>query len=106
MANELSFAVIFPSRLSTRQLAQPPQSPFPSPKTPDTAPVFSTSTCFTSADACRNATATCSSRGDCVSVTRAGRTCFVCQCGKAPLEEGGKNISWAGSMCQKKDISQ
>ncbi|KAF8510249.1 hypothetical protein JB92DRAFT_3144444 [Gautieria morchelliformis] len=106
-AKGLSIAVISPSHLSARQLPQPPQSPLPPvKKIPDTAPVFSTSTCFSTADACRNATASCSSRGDCVAATRAGRTCFVCECGKAPFEEGGKNISWAGSMCQKKDISQ
>jgi len=103
----LSLAVLSsPSPLHARQIAQPPQTPLPGPNVPDTAPIFSTSTCFTTASACSNATASCSSRGQCVGVTRAGRTCFVCECGKAPLEEGGKNVTWAGSMCQKKDLSQ
>ncbi|KAF8590191.1 hypothetical protein K439DRAFT_1657487 [Ramaria rubella] len=109
MSQDLNFVVLHPVHpgLHSRQSPelQPPQTPFPAPQIPPSSPVFSTSTCFTSFSACQNATASCSSRGQCVGATRAGRTCFVCECGKAPLQEGGRNVSWAGGMCQKQDIS-
>ncbi|KIJ56032.1 hypothetical protein M422DRAFT_23471 [Sphaerobolus stellatus SS14] len=100
-------AILTPSAPSTAKLSrrQPPQSPFPIPSVPATAPIFSTSTCFTSEEGCQNATSSCSSRGSCVGVTRAGKTCYVCACGKAPLKEGGNNVTWAGGMCEKLDIS-
>ncbi|GJJ15276.1 hypothetical protein Clacol_009552 [Clathrus columnatus] len=104
-----SVAVLIPNSPNTvtrRETQPPPQSPLPIPKSPGTAPVYSTSTCYPSQEACKNSTSSCSSRGTCVAATRAQRTCFVCQCHPAPLTEGGKNIEWAGAMCQKVDISR
>ncbi|KAF8517195.1 hypothetical protein BU17DRAFT_92126 [Hysterangium stoloniferum] len=101
----LSLTLLLPSSLSVRQpKAQPPQSPLPLPP-PPSAPIFSTLTCYTSASACENSTSSCSSRGTCIGVTRAGKTCFVCECGTRPVREGGTNISWAGARCEKIDVS-
>jgi len=54
-----------------------------------------------------NSTSTCSGRGKCVEASKAGRTCFVCNCGKTTTGEGNKIKTdyWAGESCERKDIS-
>lgn len=84
--------------------AQPPsQSPLPAPSRP-AEPIDSGAHCFTSADACTNATDTCSGHGQCVAGTRAGRTCYVCACG-ATKSSKGRTLEWAGAKCERQDVS-
>jgi Domain of unknown function (DUF3844) len=82
--------------------AKSTQAPFPVP--PGNAPIFSSSICYTSADTCRNETTQCSGRGQCLSVKKGVRECFVCQCA---LTKDAKNRTeyWSGSSCQNKDVS-
>lgn len=82
------------------------QAPLPS-GVPPQLPIGSISTCFASLDACNNDTSSCSGRGQCVKASKAGRTCFVCNCGLTKSGEG-KNVKteyWAGEKCERKDIS-
>lgn len=82
------------------------QAPLPSTAPPQ-QPIGAISTCFTSIDACKNSTTSCSGRGQCVEASKAGRTCFVCNCGITRTGEG-KNVKtdyWAGERCERKDIS-
>jgi hypothetical protein len=82
----------------------PPQSPLPAPgKTTPRLP--SAGQCFTSASACNNATNTCSGHGACASTSRAGRECFVCACA-ATKDSKNRTQSWAGTSCQRKDVSE
>jgi hypothetical protein len=102
MQDNIKLAVLTydsPSVLSRRQ---PPQEPLPSPSPQE--PIGSISTCFASAEACGNATNTCTGRGECVQASKAGRTCFVCAC-VSTISDKGKKESWAGEMCERKDIS-
>ncbi|GLB37403.1 putative protein with domain of unknown function (DUF3844) [Lyophyllum shimeji] len=86
---------------------QASQSPLPPSHAPPHEPIGSISTCFTSRDSCKNATNTCSGRGQCVKATKAGRTCFVCACGVLKTGEGPKvkTERWAGERCERKDVS-
>ncbi|KAI0709604.1 hypothetical protein C8T65DRAFT_575702 [Cerioporus squamosus] len=83
---------------------QPPQSPLPPPLPRPAEPIDSISTCYTSADACGNATSACSGHGECVSASKAGKTCFVCAC-SATTDLKGRKEHWAGRACERKDVS-
>ncbi|KAH7904027.1 hypothetical protein BJ138DRAFT_1167232 [Hygrophoropsis aurantiaca] len=79
--------------------SQPPQqSPLPvyTHDSPTSNVSSLSSTCLGSVLACDDATDACSGRGECISISKAGKECFVCQC----TREG-----WAGSKCEKKDVS-
>ncbi|KAI0268822.1 hypothetical protein BC834DRAFT_820691 [Gloeopeniophorella convolvens] len=78
------------------------QSPLP-PHVP-LPPIGSDTLCFASQDACANSTSECSGHGECVGAARAGRTCFVCACEATKNEMGGTEY-WAGSKCERKDVS-
>ncbi|KAF9507339.1 hypothetical protein BS47DRAFT_1488887 [Hydnum rufescens UP504] len=67
-------------------------------------PVHSVSECFTSSDACSNNTDTCSGHGECVAVSRAGKTCYSCVC-STTADSRGRKTSWAGSKCERMDVS-
>ena len=62
------------------------------------------SSCFTSLSSCIAATNNCSGHGQCTNTTRAGQECFVCACATT-VSEADKVQSWAGEMCERKDIS-
>ncbi|KAJ6498776.1 hypothetical protein C8R45DRAFT_979853 [Mycena sanguinolenta] len=85
--------------------AEPSQAPFPRP--PPQSPIGSISTCHTTLDVCNNATSSCSGRGECVSATKAGRTCFVCSCETTSTGTGNqvKTETWVGESCERKDVS-
>ncbi|CCL99659.1 uncharacterized protein FIBRA_01679 [Fibroporia radiculosa] len=83
---------------------QPPQSPLPPPIAGPAEPIDAVSTCFTSAEVCGNSTNSCSGHGQCVSATKAGRTCFVCACA-ATKDAQGRTEKWAGNSCERKDVS-
>ena len=83
---------------------QPPQSPLPPPLPHPAEPIDSISTCFSTADACGNATSSCSGHGECVQASKAGKTCFVCACSTTSDLKGRKQ-HWAGSACERKDVS-
>jgi hypothetical protein len=85
-----------------RDSQPPPQSPIPAPSHAP-APIGSDKVCFTSAEACGNATSACSGHGQCVPGTRVGRQCYVCSCGAT--KEGLKTTQWAGATCERKDVS-
>jgi len=73
-------------------------SPVPLP------PVGSDRLCFTSEEICSNSTDSCSGHGACVEANRAGRTCFTCSC-EATQDSEGRTQYWAGSKCERKDVS-
>ncbi|KAF8629875.1 hypothetical protein AX15_003234 [Amanita polypyramis BW_CC] len=83
------------------------QSPLPSSQPLPQQPIGSISACFTTQDACRNGTNSCSSRGQCVEATKSGRTCFVCSCSATHTGEGTKRKTdiWVGESCERKDVS-
>ncbi|KAJ7049923.1 hypothetical protein C8F01DRAFT_1378051 [Mycena amicta] len=95
--------------IAKRQQPQPSQAPFPAP--PPQQPIGSIGTCHLTLDACTNATSSCSGRGECLGASKAGRTCFVCACGKTTTTTttGGKTRTstdgWAGERCERKDVS-
>ncbi|KAH9040186.1 hypothetical protein EDB85DRAFT_1927453 [Lactarius pseudohatsudake] len=70
------------------------QSPLP-PDTP-LPPVGSDTLCFVSEEICSNSTDSCSGHGACVQANKAGRACFVYD---------GRTEYWAGSKCERKDVS-
>ncbi|KAF8499670.1 hypothetical protein F5888DRAFT_101965 [Russula emetica] len=78
------------------------QSPIPSPV--PLPPVVSDTLCFTSEEICSNSTDSCSGHGTCVEANRAGRTCFTCSC-EATQDSPGRTQYWAGSKCERKDVS-
>jgi len=78
------------------------QSPLPSPL--PVPPIGSDTLCFTSEEACSNSTDSCSGHGACVEANKAGRTCFVCAC-EATKDSNGQTQYWAGSKCERKDVS-
>lgn len=95
-----------PSLLMDKRQPQPPQqSPLPAPRPPTGPPVRRLASCITSAEACSNATNACFGHGQCVSTLSAGQECFVCACSDTK-SVSGKTESWAGDMCQRKDISR
>ncbi|CDO69154.1 hypothetical protein BN946_scf185042.g56 [Trametes cinnabarina] len=83
---------------------QPPQSPLPPPLPRPAEPIDSISTCYSSVDVCGNATNACSGHGQCLEATKAGKTCFVCAC-SITTDEKGRKEQWAGSACERKDVS-
>ncbi|TCD67862.1 hypothetical protein EIP91_011859 [Steccherinum ochraceum] len=89
---------------------QPPsQSPLPVPSPPPQHPISAVSTCYTTLDACTNSTDSCSNHGQCVSASKAGKTCFVCSCTATKSINGNgktKTTLWAGEQCEKVDVSQ
>lgn len=85
-------------RVERRQDQSPLPSPVPLP------PVGSDRLCFTSGEICSNSTDSCSGHGTCVKANRAGRTCFTCAC-EATQDSEGRTQYWAGSKCQRKDVS-
>ena len=62
--------------------------------------------CFSSGDACNNATNNCSSHGSC---SRKYSSCYACKCGRTVVQQNDdgttKSVQWGGSACEKKDIS-
>ena len=80
----------------------PQQSPIPSPL--PNQPISSISTCYDSEETCGDATSSCSGRGQCVEVSKAGRTCFICACA-ATKDSKGRTENWAGESCERKDVS-
>ncbi|KIK40002.1 hypothetical protein CY34DRAFT_807669 [Suillus luteus UH-Slu-Lm8-n1] len=94
-----------PSLIMDKRQPQPPQqSPLPAPRPLTGPPVRRLASCITSAEACSNATNACFGHGQCVSTLSAGQECFVCACSDTK-SVSGKTESWAGDMCQRKDIS-
>nr|GAT57494.1 predicted protein [Mycena chlorophos] len=95
------------SSTPVKRQVQPSQAPFPSPRPAPQQPISSIGTCFATVDACTNTTSSCSGHGECVSATKAGRTCFVCACGKTSTTVGDKvsTQSWVGERCERKDVS-
>lgn len=83
---------------------QPPQSPLPPPIANPAEPIDAVATCYTSAETCGNSTNACSGHGQCVMATKAGRSCFVCACSATKDSRGGTE-NWAGSACERKDVS-
>lgn len=81
---------------------EPQQSPIPSPL--PNQPISSISTCHDSQEVCGDATSSCSGHGQCVEVSKAGRTCFVCACA-ATKDEKDRTQNWAGEACERKDVS-
>ncbi|KAI9442550.1 hypothetical protein H4582DRAFT_1929122 [Lactarius indigo] len=73
----------------------PPEAPLP--------PVGSDTLCFVSEEICSNSTDSCSGHGACVQANKAGRTCFVCACEAS--KDNGRTEYWAGSKCERKDVS-
>jgi hypothetical protein len=90
------------SAMYKRQDDDEPQSPLPMPHPAE--PIGSVSTCFESADVCVNATDSCSGHGECLAATKAGRTCYICACAASRNEKGQKE-EWAGTACERKDVS-
>ncbi|PVF97044.1 hypothetical protein CPB86DRAFT_786380 [Serendipita vermifera] len=89
----------------TRRKESAPQStqaPFPIP--PGNAPIFSRSTCFTSAETCRKGTTECSGRGQCVPVKKGSKQCYVCQCA-ITKDAKHRREYWSGAACEVKDVS-
>ena len=80
----------------------PQQSPIPSPL--PNQPISSISTCYDSEETCGDATSSCSGRGQCVEVSKAGRTCFLCACA-VTKDSKGRTENWAGEACERKDVS-
>ncbi|KIK69336.1 hypothetical protein GYMLUDRAFT_35408 [Collybiopsis luxurians FD-317 M1] len=105
--DELQLAILtYSSGPSFTKRQTPSQAPLPS-HAPPQQPIGSISTCFTSADACTNATSSCSGRGQCVEASKSGRTCFVCTCSATKTGEGNKvkTEHWVGESCERKDVS-
>jgi len=72
---------------------------------PTSAPRNIFKRCHESEDACTSSTNSCSSHGEC---TKVGKGCWSCVCKPSVLKVDGGRISttyWAGTACQKKDIS-
>lgn len=61
-------------------------------------------TCFTSQSALEKATNYCSGHGKGVQTSRGGKPCYRCQCKPTEVRKG-KKVYWAGSACEKKDVS-
>ncbi|KAF9653968.1 hypothetical protein BDM02DRAFT_3107153 [Thelephora ganbajun] len=85
-----------------REKRDPQQSPIPSPF--PNQPVSTISTCHDSQETCGNATSSCSGRGQCVEVSRAGKACFICAC-SATKDAMGRTQNWVGEACERKDVS-
>ncbi|KAI0335087.1 hypothetical protein GY45DRAFT_1241531 [Cubamyces sp. BRFM 1775] len=102
---DINLAIVtVPTHSGSHHKRQPPQSPLPPPLPRPAEPIDSISTCYSSADACGNSTNSCSGHGECVAATKAGKTCFVCAC-SATTDDKGRKEQWAGSACERKDVS-
>ncbi|VDB85235.1 unnamed protein product [Peniophora sp. CBMAI 1063] len=66
--------------------------------------IVSDAICYATDDACVSATGGCSGHGSCAAGSRAGKTCYVCQC-SASRDEGGRTTHWAGNACEREDVS-
>jgi len=86
----------------SHQKRDPQQSPIPSPF--QNQPVPFISTCHDSQVTCEDATSSCSGRGECVEVSKAGRSCFICGC-SATKDSAGRTENWVGEACERKDVS-
>lgn len=103
-AEHLNLVILtYPGAHGKRQM-QPPQSPLPPPGPQPQLPIGGVSTCHTSTEICTNVTNSCSGRGDCTQMSKAGKTCFVCQC-EATLGSNGGRQTWVGDACERLDIS-
>ena len=80
------------------------QSLFAPAVPPPAAPISAVSGCFTSVEACANATDSCSGHGECMAASKLGRTCYVCACA-ATVDDRGRKEEWAGESCERKDVS-
>ncbi|KZT71697.1 hypothetical protein DAEQUDRAFT_665382 [Daedalea quercina L-15889] len=100
----LPSSVLQVKRQVSSALQQPPQTPFPAPKPGPAEPIDAVATCYTTTEACGNSTSSCSGHGECVQATKQGRTCYVCAC-SATKSSSGQTENWAGSACERKDIS-
>jgi hypothetical protein len=100
---DFQLAIVTFSSEGAQTRRQPQQSPLPRPGKPQ-GPIGSSARCFDSAEACGNATSSCSGHGECVSAKRAGSTCFVCACGTTKSKSNVTEY-WVGEQCQKKDVS-
>ena len=89
-----------PSAQSLFKRQTPQQSQSPSPQQP-------IGSGFATLDACNDSTSSCSGRGTCIQVSKAGRTRFVCSCGVTKTGEGNevKTVTWVGQSCEREDIS-
>ncbi|KAG1861559.1 hypothetical protein DFJ58DRAFT_777338 [Suillus subalutaceus] len=90
--------------LDKRQPQSPQQSPLAALRPLAGPPIRRLASCFTSAETCSNGTNSCSGHGQCVSTLSAEQECFICACSDTK-SNSGKTESWAGDMCQRKDIS-
>ncbi|PWY99795.1 hypothetical protein BCV70DRAFT_200706 [Testicularia cyperi] len=61
--------------------------------------------CFTSKSDLEDATSNCSGHGSPVESTKGGKSCWRCQCTAATKSGTGKRYKWAGSACEKQDVS-
>ncbi|KAF5325720.1 hypothetical protein D9611_000406 [Ephemerocybe angulata] len=95
-----------PIQTRDADLPRQTQKPFPDHPLPQ-EPIGAISACFTTAEACKNSTNSCSGHGNCVAASKAGRSCFVCACGATTKGEGNQlqTTHWAGQSCERKDIS-
>jgi len=62
--------------------------------------------CFSSADACANATNSCSGHGSCY---KKRASCYACRCSSTIVRHNDdgttKSVQWGGTACEKKDVS-
>lgn len=95
------------SNLHAKRQPQASQSPLPPNGPPPQEPIGSVSTCFATADACTDGTNSCSERGQCISASKSGRTCYICSCDVTKTGEGSKvkTDTWVGQSCERKDVS-
>jgi Domain of unknown function (DUF3844) len=93
-----TYPEVRPGGMAKRQAQSPLPSRVPVP------PVGSDVLCYTSEDICTNSTESCSGHGTCALANKAGRTCFICSC-EATKDSKGRTEHWAGSKCERKDVS-
>ncbi|KAL1867358.1 hypothetical protein VTK73DRAFT_4205 [Phialemonium thermophilum] len=68
--------------------------------------------CFQSQNSCETRTNNCSGgHGRCInryaSDAKSDTVCFACHCDRLPVpDRPGRTVQWAGTMCQKKDVSE
>jgi len=67
-------------------------------------PIWSSSQCFTTSDACSNSTNDCSGHGSCVKVARPPKTCWACTC-STTTDSKGRKTAWKGKACDRVDYS-
>ncbi|PFH49741.1 hypothetical protein AMATHDRAFT_146891 [Amanita thiersii Skay4041] len=106
-ASQPRLAILIFDTDNKRIVPRQDQTPLPPNQPPPQQPISSVSTCHTSEDVCKNATNSCSGRGQCAEATKSGRTCFVCTCRVTKTGEGTKTKTeiWVGESCERRDIS-